>query len=109
MRAPFDAGRATGDQVRGPPRSGLYHAGRPTSCLPGLKFSPGPIPHLLHHLELVWYNRCRRNPKIMKKPCEIVASRDEAIHKMRAAADRNLSDMYTEQERQAWAERTADA
>ena len=45
----------------------------------------------------------------MKKPCEIVASRDEAIHKMRAAADRNLSDMYTEQERQAWAERTADA
>ena len=43
-----------------------------------------------------------------KAPKDIVASRDEAVAKMRAAADKHLGD-YSEAERQAWAERTADA
>ena len=37
-----------------------------------------------------------------------VTSRTEAVLKMRAAADKHLSDM-SEAERQAWAERTAHA
>ncbi len=40
------------------------------------------------------------------RPRDIVASRDEAVSKMKAAADKHLSD-YTEAERQAWADRTA--
>jgi len=43
-----------------------------------------------------------------KAPKDTVASRDEAVRKMRAAADKHLGD-YSEAERQAWAERTADA
>ena len=38
---------------------------------------------------------------------EQVASVGEAVARMRAAADRNLSDLYTPAQRQDWAERTA--
>ena len=47
-------------------------------------------------------------PKRLVAPRDFVASVDEAVAKMRAAADKHL-DNQPEAERQAWAERTARA